>query len=137
MRKEELEKYYLQFNRLFFFDKLPDLSHISISIENKNDSDYLGYSEIDREKSDIKREDIYYNICINEGHDISDKEIRSVLCHEMIHIWQWNDIDFEKYDSDYSWKNGHNSAFISKMNSINYLAKEEGMDIKIELFSIE
>lgn len=137
MTKSELEKYYLKFNDLFFFGKLPDINHIFISIEYNKDGDYLGYSEIDRAKSDIKKKDIYYNICINGGYDISDKKVKNVLCHEMIHIWQWNDIDFEKYDSDYSWKNGHNSAFISKMNSINYLAKEEGLDIKVELFSIE
>lgn len=137
MTKGDLEKYYSKFNKMFFFDKLPNLSHVFIEIEDKSDSEYLGYSKINRDLSDIKKKDIYYDICINIGYGTSDKELLSILCHEMIHIWQWNDIDFEKYDSDYSWINGHNSAFISKMNSINYFAKEEGLDIKVELFSVE
>lgn len=137
MTKESIEKYYSEFNNLFFFNKLPDLSHITISIDNKPEGDFLGYSEIDMKRSDIDKGDIYYNICMNEGHEMTPIEERSVLCHEMIHIWQWNDINFEKYDSDYSWKNGHNSSFISKMNSINYLSKEYGIDLKIELFALK
>lgn len=124
---------YNQYNKSFFFGELPSLDRIEFIVENKDDADYGGYTKIDRDKSDFKSKDIYYIICVNAPSIYDEKDLNSVMCHEMIHIWQFNDIDFKKYDSDYRWIVGHNSAFISKMKSINYLARELGLDVKVTL----
>lgn len=134
-----LVDWYRKFNRMFFFSKLPMPNRIKFIISEDENAEYLGYSKINSRKGykEAKEfsDDIFYCICMVAPLLKTEKDVLSVLCHEMIHIWQWEEIDFEKYSSDYSWLNSHNGSFVSKMNNINFVAKEDyGIDIEIKLF---
>ena len=137
-----IENCYLMYNKLnslFFFGKLPMGNHIKIIFDNSLKNS-IGCTHINNRNGYVSPltneypDDIYYVISLNID-DITDMECAmEVICHEMIHIWQWEEVDFSKYSGDYSWMNGHNKSFIAKMNTINLMAKMDyGLNLKVKL----
>lgn len=135
-----VENCYLMYNKLntlFFFGKLPMGNHIKILFDcNKEEA--MGSTHINNRNGYISPltnkypDEVYYVISLNPNN-VKDMDCAmEVICHEMIHIWQWEEIDFSKYTDDYSWMNGHNKSFIAKMNAINMKAKEDyGLNLKV------
>lgn len=134
----ELKIWYNKFNTLFFFGGLPMVNHIHF-LEDSSLQHAAGYTFINNRNNYMSPkvgtypEDIYYAISFNPESDFSVKTLLSCLCHEMIHIWQWEEIDFAKYSGNYGWMNGHNKTFIGKMRNINLLAKDYDIDIEVGL----
>lgn len=129
MKINDIKKHYIKFNVLFFNNTLVPVSKVKFVSNNENSS--AGYMY---QCKGTVYEGIYdFAIAFNKELIHKDSDVQSILLHEMIHIWQYNSIDFDKYDSDYSWESGHDRVFVSKMNSINMLCELYDYDIKVSL----
>ena len=122
---------------MFFFGKLPGCEHIKFILEDMGE-DSMGCTYINDRNgytspiSHAYPKNFYYVIKLNNKCITNTEQLFEVICHEMIHIWQWEEIDFSKYSGDYSWINGHNKTFIAKMNAINLKAKTD-YDLKLNV----
>jgi metal-sulfur cluster biosynthetic enzyme len=146
-----IKKNYNKFNTLFFNGTLPNSRYIKIIFkESKNCLAYMMLNSatqrklknIDgKERVVVERvydeqnnlvkiySDAKYVICIAEEREVEEPELLSTLIHEMIHIWQFERINFDEYDGNYSWENQHDKVFNIKMNNINILIKEYELNI--------
>lgn len=136
---EELVHYYNVINMQCFMSKLPLPSSMKF-VYATDEMRAAGYTFVNAPIVDEEKElnikgarqysdDIKYVIAINPNICTTNREILSVLAHEMIHIYQFCTKP-EKYAVPNTWDAAHNRLFVAKMNYVNDRVKEIGLDIK-------
>ena len=139
---------YSRYNTIFFHGKLPIVSNILIEVIEDQNPDELGYDgctymhkrrgKVVKDSSLCVDGDYWYVIkIINYKQEKSDKELIDILVHEMIHIWQMDVLDFDKFTEPMTWSMSHNKTFITKMNNINILSKRMGEPLNITVVAYD
>lgn len=116
--KEELAKRYNEYNDLYFGGKLEKLTKNNFFLIEKNDSTFGRY-RYKIEKNGKITSKIWIGTCV----DWSDEELKEILIHEMIHMY-----NFTVEKSKLTGLLGHGIAFRRQCNRIK---KEFGLYIHI------
>lgn len=125
-----IKRKYNKFNTLFFSNTLPNPNNIKIRYTKQGD---ISAGCTGKNKEGLYKDSFMYFIEMNEELDMNESQFDSVLCHEMIHIWQFERINKEKYTTDFRWSISHDKVFRTMANTINLLAKEYEIDMFIDV----
>jgi hypothetical protein len=129
MKKSDLkliEADYELFNSILFNNCLPRATEIDFILHNLSFA--AGYSRY-REKP--SKSGNVHEIAFCKYNKFSQRQIREILIHEMIHLWQVSHVAEWRYKKC-SNEVAHDKVFRSKMNVINILLERNGFDLTIK-----
>lgn len=128
MIKEELANIksdYELFNVLLFNNSLPRSNKINFMFHRLAFA--AGFS---RHRDKPTKNGNIHDIAFCRYYKFSRQQIREILIHEMIHLWQDTHVAewrYKKCSNDIA----HDRVFMSKMNTINIILKRNEFDLKI------
>lgn len=130
MKKSDLikvKKEYTFFRSMLFNNDIPELSQIDFTLNSLTDAvAYSKHNPKPRKSGNI------HEISFSKYYLLDDNDLKSVLIHEMIHLWQDSHVKEERYKIC-THKIAHDHVFIAKMNTINMLLARNMYDIKISV----
>lgn len=124
---KEVSKDYEMFNILLFNNSLPRKNQVDFRLHRLIFA--AGYSMY-RDKPD-KRTGNRHVIAFCRYFKFTPLQMREILVHEMIHLWQQTNISEERY-MRCSHFVAHERTFTTKMNTINIILEREGFDFRID-----
>ena len=119
---------YESFRNIFFGDSIPEASMIDFKLSYMKDC--LGYSM----HKDVVNQDNenYHEIAITSAYALKDSDIKSVLLHEMIHVWQYYCVSDKRYEKCSNFI-AHDRVFKTKMACINAKLEEMCEDFRLSV----
>ncbi len=128
MIKSELENIksdYELFNVLLFNNSLPRSNNINFILHNLTFA--AGFS---RHRDKPTKNGNIHDIAFCKYYTFTRRQIREILIHEMIHLWQDTHVAewrYKRCSNDIA----HDRVFMSKMNTINVILKRKEFDLAI------
>lgn len=123
---KNIKDWYSEYRSLLFNDDLPDVNKVDFKLHQFTyAAGYSAYLENPKSKSGNN-----HVIAFCKLFTFSEREIKEILIHEMIHLWQDYHVKHERYKictNDIA----HDRVFKTKMNTINLILKREILDLKI------
>lgn len=124
---KEVANDYEMFNILLFNNSLPRKKEIDFQLHSLIFA--VGYSSY-REKPN-KRTGNRHVIAFCRYFKFTKLQMREILVHEMIHLWQQTNVSAERY-MRCSHFVAHERTFTTKMNTINIILERNGFDFQID-----
>ena len=118
-----IKNWYSEYRSLLFNNDIPEASNITFNLHNlPYAAAYSMYSEKSKNR---------HIIAFCRLYKFSEKEIKEILIHEMIHLWQTAHVKLDRYkvcSNDIA----HDRVFKSKMNLINLILEKNMLDLHID-----
>lgn len=129
MKKSELKNIkseYELFNIILFNNSLPRANKIDFILHNLSFA--AGYSHY---RDTPSKTGNMHEIAFCKYFKFTERQIREILIHEMIHLWQVSHVAewrYKRCSNDIA----HDKVFTSKMNTINLILAKRGYDLTIK-----
>lgn len=120
--KEQLQEWYSFYRKKFFGKDIPSVDEIKFT--DTKVCFAVGYTYMRKTQYD---KDV---IAISSIYELTEKQIKEVLIHEMIHIWQFRHVSEERYKLC-THAVAHDKVFKTKMLNINMQLAAELIDLQI------
>ena len=121
-----VKEWYSEYRSLLFNNDIPDVEDVDFKLHSLTyAAGYSAYIEHPKTKSGNNHVIAFCKLFV-----FSEKEIKEILIHEMIHLWQDSHVKHERYkicSNDIA----HDRVFRTKMNTINLLLKRYMIDLHI------
>lgn len=119
-----IKNWYSEYRSLLFNNDIPEFNNITFKLHSlPYAAGYSMYSE-----KSLKNKHI---IAFCKLYKFSEKEIKQILIHEMIHLWQTYHVKLDRYKIC-SNNIAHDRVFKTKMNTINLILKRNMIDLHID-----
>ena len=122
---QNIKSYYELFNIMLFNNSLPRSNEVDFKLHNYTFA--AGYCKYNKR---VPKSGNVYEIAFCKYLEFDELQIREILVHEMIHLWQMHHVAEWRYRRC-SNEIAHDKVFTSKMNTINLILSKNGFDIRV------